>query len=106
MYFENYDIEDGILDVIHELELKPKKSYGELIDYIKKNYVTTYERIVENYIEFMGYNVDLGIIDYDKVFQMVNSSGQFRDLYSDGYFLEEEYLRDSLSDLRDNDLIL
>ena len=106
MYVENYDIEDGILDVIYELELKPKKSYGELIDYIKKNYVTTYEKIVEDYIEFMGYNVDLGIIDYDKVFQMVNSNGQFRDLYSDGYFLEDTYLRDSLSDLRDNDLIL
>lgn len=106
MFIENNDIDEPLLRIIEELDLKPKKSYGELIDYIKRNYVTTYERIVENYIEFKGYDVDLDIVDYDKVFQMVNSYGQFRDLYCDGYYLEIEYLRDCLSDLRDNDLIV
>lgn len=61
-----FDIDKEILYWIEQLGFE-WINCGQLIDYIKKNYVCKQRDVVEHFISAMEYRVDIYFLDWDRV---------------------------------------
>lgn len=88
----NIDIDKKILYWIEQFGFKWIDS-GELIDYIKKNYIRNGEEIIDEFIWYMEWKVDKKYLNKEKIIEDNNDYDDLgNDMYLNIFLLEQDSL--------------